>query len=254
MVALVFSDVQGSTNLWDNVPDAMDEALEMHDMIMRRTLSESNGYEVKTEGDAFMVSFFSVFEAILWCVRVQRAMLGCDWPRQILSQIDGSEQLDDEGRVIFRGLRVRMGIHWGRVNCRRNPTTKRMDYFGPAVNLAARVSDSANGGQIVVSNAAQVVISEALESKEHTDVLNEVSLRQIPGQFVFKGIRKPQEIYQLMPVGLESRNDVLPQLRAKLVDPDTDINDAALFDGELLSDWGRSYPISAKTNRLIAIR
>ena len=54
-VTLVFTDVQSSTDQWEKRPDAMAESLRLHNEIMREIIGEYRGYEVKTEGDAFMV-------------------------------------------------------------------------------------------------------------------------------------------------------------------------------------------------------
>ena len=75
VVTLVFTDVQGSTVLWDRVPDGMRRALVLHDTIMRETLSAAKGYEVKTEGDAFMVAFASATAAVRWCLRAQEKLM-----------------------------------------------------------------------------------------------------------------------------------------------------------------------------------
>ena len=70
-VTLVFTDVEGSTALWEAAPVEMREALELHDQLMRRTIDEYQGYEVKTEGDAFMVAFQHPKDALAWCLAVQ---------------------------------------------------------------------------------------------------------------------------------------------------------------------------------------
>lgn len=149
-VALVFTDIKNSTALWET-NGGMHSAIRLHNVLLRRQLRVVGGYEVKTEGDAFMVSFPSVTSALLWCFNVQLQLLKEDWPQEILESEDGKEVVDADHISIYRGLSVRMGIHWGWPVCENDPITRRMDYFGPMVNRAARISGAADGGQIMVS-------------------------------------------------------------------------------------------------------
>ncbi|KAI8459997.1 hypothetical protein BY996DRAFT_4575209, partial [Phakopsora pachyrhizi] len=150
MVALVFTDIRNSTSLWETNP-GMQSAMRMHNQLLRRQLRAIGGYEVKTEGDAFMVSFPSVTSALLWCFTVQLELLREDWPQEILDSEDGKEIYDSNGILCYRGLSVRMGIHWGNPHCEADPITRRMDYFGPMVNRSARISGEAKGGEITAS-------------------------------------------------------------------------------------------------------
>ncbi|KZT43551.1 PP2C-domain-containing protein [Sistotremastrum suecicum HHB10207 ss-3] len=149
-VALVFTDIRNSTHLWEVNP-GMPTAMRLHNALLRRLLRNIGGYEVKTEGDAFMVSFPSVLTAILWCFSVQTQLLVQDWPLEILESVDGKEVYGPDGSLLARGLSVRMGVHVGYPNCEVDPITHRMDYFGPMVNRASRISSVANGGQIMCS-------------------------------------------------------------------------------------------------------
>ena len=149
-IALVFTDIKNSTSLWEN-NGGMQSAMRLHNTLLRRQLRSVGGYEVKTEGDAFMVSFPSVTAALLWCFNVQLQLLREDWPQEILDSEDGKEVRDASGEVIYRGLWVRMGLHWGSPVCEPDPVTRRMDYFGPMVNRSSRISGAADGGQILVS-------------------------------------------------------------------------------------------------------
>ncbi|CAH1762121.1 15066_t:CDS:10, partial [Entrophospora sp. SA101] len=158
-VALVFTDIKNSTFLWETIPVAMRHAIKQHNTIMRRQLRNIGGYEVKTEGDAFMVSFPTVSSALLWCFTVQLQLLEVDWPQEIIDSDDGKEIYGGEyNELLHRGLSVRMGIHLGVPVCETDIVTKRMDYFGPMVNRTARICNAADGGQICVSSDVEAEI------------------------------------------------------------------------------------------------
>lgn len=89
-VALVFTDIRNSTALWETNP-GMQNAMRIHHELMRRLIRAFDGYEVKTEGDAFMVSFFSVTSAVLWCFTVQLELLRADWPVELIMSEEGKE-------------------------------------------------------------------------------------------------------------------------------------------------------------------
>lgn len=172
-VALVFTDIQNSTRLWDQNA-GMPTAMRLHNNLLRRLLRTCGGYEVKTEGDAFVVSFSNVLSAVHWCLEVQMRLLSEPWPLEILESEDGQEVRDASGTVILRGLSVRMGIHRGNPVCEPDPVTKRMDYFGGVVNRSARISAFAKGGQIMVSAEVAREIREQI-LVENTEVEPEMA-------------------------------------------------------------------------------
>eukprot|EP01006_Ploeotia_vitrea_P055740 TRINITY_DN68028_c0_g2_i1.p1 TRINITY_DN68028_c0_g2~~TRINITY_DN68028_c0_g2_i1.p1 ORF type:complete len:1024 (-),score=607.08 TRINITY_DN68028_c0_g2_i1:43-3114(-) len=214
-VAFVFTDVQNSTKLWETRPVAMNEALEMHDQVLRELLKKFRGYEVKTEGDAFMVTFSDALDAVLWCVAVQRALLKLDWPSRLLDLPAAAVQYaEDDGEVsekkrkVFGGIRIRMGVHVGEPSCRRNPVTHRMDYFGNVVNRSARVADSAHGGQIVCTRPVHDMLKAAIDDHKFTENVHVEAL----GEFPYKGIKELVEVFQVTPRELVGRLP-FPRLR-----------------------------------------
>lgn len=227
LIAIVFTDIKNSTNMWETYPSAMRSAIKLHNDVMRRQLRRIGGFEVKTEGDAFMVSFPTATSALLWCFAVQTQLLEVDWPQEMLNSVNCQPLYDKDNNLIFRGLSVRMGMHWGEPLCEVDLITHRMDYFGPIVNKAARVSACADGGQITVSSDFISEIQRCLETYQDTganieDSLDEDSFAQAirkelrslssqgfevkeMGEKKLKGLENPEVIYSLYPHTLAGR-------------------------------------------------
>jgi len=245
MVALVFTDIRNSTSLWETNP-GMQSAMRMHNQLLRRQLRAIGGYEVKTEGDAFMVSFPSVTSALLWCFTVQLELLREDWPQEILDAEDGKEIYDSNGMLCYRGLSVRMGIHWGNPHCEADPITRRMDYFGPMVNRTARISGEAKGGEITASldviEIVKTLCFDQNDGKEGNDPLAQesdaildpatrrdvASIRKMGfgvseiGEKRLKGLEMPEFISLIYPRSLAGR---LNNQGASLGGPDSKVDE-----------------------------
>ena len=171
---MVFTDIKNSTMLWELYPVAMRSAIKTHNTVMRRQMRIIGGYEVKTEGDAFIVAFPTITLALQWCFAVQTNLLSADWPAEILESESGNEIYHPErGDLLHRGLSVRMGCHWGTPVCEVDPITKRMDYFGPMMNRTSRISAVADGGQITISADVE---SELRQLEQLADSIGEVNL------------------------------------------------------------------------------
>jgi adenylate cyclase len=233
-VAIVFTDIANSTHLWEKNA-GMRTAIAMHNDLMRRQLLTIGGYLVKTEGDAFMCSFPTVTSALLWCLTCQISLLKLDWPLEILESQDGREIYDSDGTLLARGLSVRMGLHWGAPLCEADFITHRMDYFGPVVNRSARISGSAKGGQLMISNDVIKELSQHFPlddvpppappkptdspSEDEPDAIRERShieaLRRMQfvitsvGERKLKGIEAPEALSLVWPKELEGRKNLM---------------------------------------------
>src|SRR5690606_35604194 len=86
-ISIVFTDIKNSTMLWELYPNAMRSAIKLHNEVMRRQMRRIGGYEVKTVGDAFMVSFPTATSALLWGFAVQLGPLNVDWPAEVLTGV-----------------------------------------------------------------------------------------------------------------------------------------------------------------------
>ena len=227
LISIVFTDIKNSTQLWETYPEAMRSAIKLHNEVMRRQLRRIGGFEVKTEGDAFMVSFPTATSALLWCFAVQTQLLTVNWPSEMLNSVSCQPTFDRENRLIFRGLSVRMGIHWGEPLAEPDPVTRRMDYYGPMVNKASRISAVADGGQIAVSSDFISEIQRCLETYQESSNTGEETfdddgfakairseLRSLSsqgfevkdmGERKLKGLENPEFVYSLYPHALAGR-------------------------------------------------
>ncbi|EAU90953.2 adenylate cyclase [Coprinopsis cinerea okayama7 len=218
-IAIAFTDIRNSTHLWEVNP-GMPTAMHLHNHLLRYHLRRCGGYEVKTEGDSFMVSFPTALAAVWWCVTVQKELLNVSWPLEILECEDGKEIRDEAGNIIARGLSVRMGIHCGVPVCETDWITNRMDYFGSMVNRSARVNSHAQGGQIMVSADVLREINARIYDKveEQTeysrnqpqdaiDGIREIGISLIPvGEVKLKGFEFTEMLTAVYPKGLEHRH------------------------------------------------
>ncbi|EON61667.1 hypothetical protein W97_00883 [Coniosporium apollinis CBS 100218] len=172
-LSIVFTDIKESTALWETLPGPMERATEMHNRVIRDTISLYGGYEVKVIGDAFMIAFPTAASALLWCMKVQEQLLRTEWPPEILEHTHGKEIRDNNGEIIFCGLSVRMGIHWGNPIAKEDEVTRRKDYIGPMVHRAARALEFADGGHIVVTGESLVELRRELTMTEQEGTAEE---------------------------------------------------------------------------------
>lgn len=213
LITFVFSDIEESTALWRKDFDVMTESLIIHNRVMREAIADYNGYEVKTEGDSFLVSFDSPIDACNFCLKAQLSLLKCKWPDKLSSFDETSELTYEtaEGKniVIWKGLRIRMGIHCApansknaneRLNITVDPVTQRADYFGPPVNICSRVMGKASGGEIMISDQVYEKIKNSL-SELDTDII--VKDR---GSHQLKGYQQLFDVFSISPVLLGKRN------------------------------------------------
>eukprot|EP00754_Rhynchopus_humris_P038344 Rhum_TRINITY_DN20980_c0_g1::Rhum_TRINITY_DN20980_c0_g1_i1::g.172662::m.172662 len=208
-ISIVFTDILSSSNLWSSCPEAMGTALAIHNELIRNLIDEYEGYEVKTIGDSFMVAFESPHKTVGFLLTMQRKLLRANWPTELLQH----EAAAEDGAV-WRGLRVRAGMHTGHVTVVRT-SSGGYDYVGNAVNLCARLSDSGSGGQVLLSEYAYRGIEESLDDSADVKYL---------GCYAFRGIAAPVNCLQTLPSELAAGRLFGPLRNATPQDEDAEQN------------------------------
>jgi predicted ATPase/class 3 adenylate cyclase len=158
-VTFLFTDLEGSSRLWEEHPDAMQDALACHDEILRESVESRAGFVVKTMGDGFHAAFATAGDALSAAIDAQRALAAEGW--------------DATGPLL-----VRMGLLTGEAQQRDG------DFFGSAVNRAARVMAVAHGGQILCSRVT-------------VDVAGGVFPVRSLGEHRLRDLGAPEELFQV---------------------------------------------------------
>ncbi|PYL52270.1 MAG: hypothetical protein DMF33_07960 [Verrucomicrobia bacterium] len=169
-VTLLFTDIQGSTQLLRRLGDRYPGILAEHHTILRATLAKHGGYEVSTDGDAFFVTFSRATDGIAAAACAQREFAQHSWPENA-------------------SLSVRMALHTGEPGCSGK------DYTGLDIHRAARIRDAAHGGQILISAATKILTGNR--------VPGEITFRDL-GKHRLKDLEHPEHIFQLVISGLRS--------------------------------------------------
>ena len=181
VITFLFTDIEGSTALWEGQPDAMRASLERHDEILRGVCDACNGYVFKTVGDAFCVAFKSAADAVKATFDAQVKLSTQDWGEA--------------------PLRVRMGLHSGESIERDD------DYFGPSLNRAARLMAIAHGGQVLLSSATEQLLGGHLPMNAQ---LVDLGLHRL------KDLLQPEHVWQLQGPQLAASFPPLRSLDARL--------------------------------------
>ena len=204
-VTFVFTDIEGSTRLWQAHPATMPDALARHDALLREAIEARGGAIYKTAGDSIQAAFATAPDATRAVLDAQRALRAEQWP-------------------LSEPLRVRMALHTAAVD-----PTPDGDYRASALNRLGRLLDAGHGGQVLLSQATAELCRDVLPDG--------VELRDL-GERRLRDLARPERIWQLDAPGLETqfpplrtldaRPHNLPAQLTRLIGRDADV--AALRD------------------------
>jgi len=172
IVTFLFSDIEGSTRLWEQYPDAMKTALARHDSILHEAVESNGGHFIKTTGDGIHAGFDAVADGISATLRAQQALNAEPW-----------------NEIRPARVRVRMGLHTGEAELRAG------DYYGAVLNRTARLMSVAHGGQILLSNVTAELVRDKLPA--------DATLLDL-GEHRLKDLIRPERVFQLVHASLGS--------------------------------------------------
>ena len=180
-VTFLFTDIEGSTKLWEKSPRGMQVALIRHDAVLWEAIERHGGFVFKTVGDAFCAAFPTALSALEAALAAQRGLFSEAWGEEVGT------------------IRTRMALHTGTTHERDG------DYFGPPVNRVARLLSAGHGGQILLSSSTQELVRDHLPAATHLRYLGEKRL---------KDLSRPERIFQLTTPALPSEFPPLKTLES----------------------------------------
>lgn len=200
-LTFLFTDIEGSTRLWEAHPQAMAAALACHDTLLRQAIEAHGGHIFRTAGDAVDAAFTAPQAALATAIAIQRALAAEDW--------------GETGP-----LRVRAALHTGAVDIVDG------EYTGPAINRLSRLVSAGYGGQILLSVATYELVRD--------DLPDGISLRDL-GERRLPDLTRPEHVYQAVAPDLpadfpplrtlESRPNNLPAQPSPLIGRERELAD-----------------------------
>lgn len=184
IVTFLFTDIAGSTRLWEQSPEAMRQSLLRHDILVEQCIRDTGGLTIKPrgEGDSFFAVFNRATEAVAAAAHLQLYLHREDWNPET-------------------PLKVRIALHTGEADLRDG------DYYGPTVNRCARLRSIGHGGQVLLSQATYELVQDTLPA--------DITLQNL-GRHRLRDLQRPEEVFQLVHPGLPSD---FPPLRSLNVIP-----------------------------------
>ena len=192
-VTFLFSDIEGSTRLWEDAEEHMRTAMARHDEIVDHIVEARHGVNVspRGEGDSRFIVFPDATDAVTAAIELQRGLQTETWN-------------------LPRPIKVRVALHTGIADMRGG------DYYGSAVNRTARLRSLAHGGQTVISGATQQLVQDSLPTG--------ISLRDV-GLHRLKDLTRPEHVYQVNGDGLVDEFPALNSLDAMRHNLPTELNE-----------------------------
>src|SRR5918994_3660166 len=164
-VTFLFTDIEGSTALWEQDRAAMETAVGRHLTLLDAAITSHHGIHFKTVGDAVQAAFSTAPDAVAAALDAQRALVQERWPESVKS------------------LRVRMALHPAAA------TPQDGDYLAPGLNRLARLLAAGHGCQVLLSLATQDLARDALPPG--------ASLRDL-GEHPLRDLYRPERVFQLL--------------------------------------------------------
>jgi predicted ATPase/class 3 adenylate cyclase/tetratricopeptide (TPR) repeat protein len=171
-VTFLFTDIEGSSAIWERHPEAMKSAMARHDALLRAAVEGAGGVVVKTTGDGCYAVFETATEAASASLAIQRAFRDEPW---VEAGVDP--------------LRLRVGLNTGEAELRDG------DYHGTSLNRAARLMSAGHGGQVLLSGATAALLGGSAEPGG--SLPDGADLRDL-GEYRLRGLSRPMHVHQLV--------------------------------------------------------
>jgi len=208
-VIIVFSDITRAASLWEFNADAMRDSTLLHNELLRSLLKKYNGYEVVflSGQGSFCMAFSDPICALSWCIDVQKQLAtAVSWPKELLEHPAAAEEWDEiHQRILFKGLRVRMGLHVGQPKSIKDPKTRRVEYVGPVVDTTSHITSMAYGGQVVLSGAMMQTLKGSDFVTEHGESFIYLGQYQLSKALSDKAA-DTVDLYEIKIEGLDARD------------------------------------------------